>query len=227
MQINSISSHNFKYRFSKLKDIKQNEEIVTEKETKLPNYKNYSDINFMSKKLVLRSPVARDLETQKLIIKIRDYFEKLPKGANLKTPAKLICGKDIVGFTMDKTMSEDRTKIVVKLKRNSDNIEDWNDTKEFNEFANIVLNKKGQMVDGSCTVLKNALRACFFLRDEKNVRSINFDDRFYRPISNDSTMWINYKIVTKTLNLDNLVTKDRFTLFAFFNELTKLDTAII
>ena len=224
MNININPISNFKYQTLKIKNTTKPEE--PEKESILPNYKHYSNINFQAKTVKLRKPVLENPETQKLANKISSFLEKLPQNFNIKNPIKTKLGHDIVGFTIDRT-DEAKTKLVIKRKEHSEDFENWNSNNEFSEILNIVLNDKGQMIEGSYTEPGSWGYGYLFERNNRNIRRIKLGGHSFMPAANEGNTWKAVKN-DERLILNNSISlfPDDYTLRYFFNELTKLDTAL-
>ena len=221
ININPISN----FRYQTLRNKKTTNPVETETTVNSPNY-NFFNINFQAKTLKLTRPVLANPETQKLSDKISSFLEKIPQNFNIEKPVQMKIGNDLVGFTIDRR-AENKTKLVIKLKENSDSFENWNKSEEYSEILNIILNEKGQMIEGSYTEPNNWGGGYIFERKNRNIRRITMGNSVYIPAANEGNTW---KAVNKDerLILNNSIAycmKD-YKLKHLFNELTNLNTAL-
>lgn len=224
MNINISPINSFRYKNFKITNTTKPEEPT--KETVLPNYRIYSNINFQAKTLKLRKPVLENPETQKLADKISSFLEKLPQNFNIKKPILVKLNEDIVGFTIDRT-DENKTKLVIKRKEHSEKINEWNSNDEFCEILNIVLNNNNQMVEGSYTEPGIWGYGYLFERNNRNIRRLKMGGHTYIPAANDVDTW---KAIKKDerLIMNNSIpfSPEDYKLRYLFNELMKLDSAL-
>lgn len=232
MNININPISNFRYQTLKnkattTKPIEPQAETTSELIS--PNYKNYSDITFQAKSLKLQKPVLENPEMQKLSDRISSFLEKMPQNFNIKKPIEMQLGTDIIGFTIDKT-EENKTKILIKRKQNTEKVSNWESSKEYDEVMSFVLNNKGQMIEG-CYSQPSPYgyygNACLFERNQRNIRRIKMGNNIYIPAANEGDTW---KAVNKDerLILNNSIPffPEDYKLRELFYELTKLNTAL-
>lgn len=222
ININPISN----LRYQTLKNKVATKPVETETQPIQQNYINYSNINFQAKTLKLKKPVLENAEIQKLSDKISTFLEKMPQNFNIKKPVQIKAGENLIGFTIDRT-EEDKTKLIIKLKKYADSFDNWDSSKEFDEILNVVLNDKGQMIEGSYTEPGVWGYGYLFERNNRNIRRIKVGKNVYIPAANEGNTW---KAVNKDerLILNNSIPffPEKYNLYELFCELTKLNTAL-
>lgn len=180
--------------------------------------------NIAFKSMTLRKPVVADAEVQKINNKIISMFQKLPEFSATKKPLEIPFKNGIAGFIIDKSNNE-MAKISIKVKENSNKIKNWDSISEFDKGMDIVLDKKGQMLEGvyyeagGCHLL--------FRRLAKNNRRILYKHNLYMPDNMDKYSW---KRITAGDNVFSTheriqVDKDKFEVLFF--EMAELDTSIL
>lgn len=123
--------------------------------------------------------------TQKILNKISAYYKRIPN-AKLNNPVTINLDGNIVGFTMDRTLSGGKTKIILK-----DLLQEG---KHFSarvpqqSSLQILLDENGQMISGDlCTHLGFGITDHVnFERTGKNIRRITYDGTSYMPVGRDN-----------------------------------------
>ena len=187
--------------------------------------KTNSDVSFGAKVVKLKKPVLENKSVQALSNKISSFLEKIPNDFSINKPVLTTVGDDIVGFTINKT--EAKTNITIKRKDLSDKIIDWNANKEFCEILTLVLNNKGQMIEGSYSKAGAWNYGYLFERNEKNIRRLKFAGMTFTPTAGDNNTW-------KAINRDERLiignnvplNPQSYKLRDLYYELIKLDTAL-
>ena len=151
-----------------------------------------------AKRVAKQTPtISTDLPSgleEKILEKLSFFFKKFPAYSKTNNPVKINFENSTVAFTMDKTLPENRTKIVLK-----DLIQD---VTEFSKRVpqqsslEILLDKNGQAISGDlCTHLGyKTYDHIKFERARRNIRRIQYAGTQYMPVSN-SNHWVP---VTKT-----------------------------
>ena len=149
------------------------------------NEKPTDDIAFKATS-VLRKPSFVDKDIQKLSDKILSLYQKLPEFSAVRKPFEIPFKKGVVALMIDKSEAI-RTKISLKIKENAKKINDWNSLAEFDKGIDMVINKKGQMIEGvyyeagGCHMI--------FRRQNKNLRRILYKHNLYIPSSLGKYYW--------------------------------------
>lgn len=127
--------------------------------------------------------------SQKLFNKLSTYYKRIPANSKVNNPVRMNLEGNSVGFTIDKTMSNGRTKIILK-----DMLEEGKDFSARipkQSSLQIVLDKNGQMINGDlCSHLGFGVSDhVVFERTGKNVRRMTYGGTSYMPVGGD-THWV-------------------------------------
>ena len=186
MRINPLST--FKTQNIYKQSINNEPKQTEEKELPLSYVSNYNNISFQAARGVLRKPMMKTEELQNLADKLSSVLKTLPENCvvNSKTPLKVPFANGVVAFVIDKTHAE-RSQIHIKLKENSTKIKDWDSIQEFDKGMSLILNKKGQMVEG--VYYETGGCHIFFRRMPKNLRRIIYKHNQYVPENIEKYSW--------------------------------------
>ena len=127
--------------------------------------------------------------SQKLLNKLSSYFRRLPEHSKVPKPITINDEGNIIGFTMDKTLSDGRTKIV--LKNMLEDGADFAKRRPMQSSLEVILDKNGQMVHGDlCNHMGFGVTDhVAFERSGKNVRRFTYGGTTYMPMPN-SSHWV-------------------------------------
>ena len=124
--------------------------------------------------------------SQKLLNKISAYFRRIPADSKVTNPIKINLEGCNAGFTMDKTLSGGRTKVVLK-----DMLEEGKDFSARvprQSSLQLIFDKNGQLVNGDlCTHLGFGITDhVAFERAGKNIRRMTYGGTSYMPVGGDA-----------------------------------------
>ena len=127
--------------------------------------------------------------SQKLLNKISAYYKRIPADSKVTNPIKINLEGITSGFTIDKTLSGGRTKIILK-----DMLEEGKDFSARvpeQSSLQLIFNKNGQLLNGDlCTHLGFGISDhVAFERTGKNVRRMTYGGTSYMPVGGD-THWV-------------------------------------
>ena len=206
LKINPIAT----YTNIKAKNIKKNE-------------KPTDDIAFNATS-VLRKPSFVDKDIQKLSDKILSLYQKLPEFSAVRKPFEIPFKKGVVALMIDKSEAI-RTKISLKIKENAKKINDWNSLAEFDKGMDMVINKKGQMIEGvyyeagGCHMI--------FRRQNKNLRRILYKHNLYIPSSLGKYYWERIANGEKIFSTQEKIDIDENKIEALFFEMAECSTSLL
>lgn len=187
------------------------------------NEKPTDDIAFKATS-VLRKPSFVDKDIQKLSDKILSLYQKLPEFSAVRKPFEIPFKKGVVALMIDKSEAI-RTKISLKIKENAKKINDWNSLAEFDKGIDMVINKKGQMIEGvyyeagGCHMI--------FRRQNKNLRRILYKHNLYIPSSLDKYYWERIANGEKIFSTQEKINVDKNKIEALFFEMAECSTSLL
>jgi hypothetical protein len=187
------------------------------------NEKPIDDIAFKATS-VLRKPSFIDKDIQKLSDKILSLYQKLPEFSAVRKPFEIPYKKGVVALVIDKTEAI-RTKISLKIKENTKKINDWNSLAEFDKGIDMVINKKGQMIEGvyyeagGCHMI--------FRRQPKNLRRILYKHNQYIPSNLGKYYWERITAGEKIFSTEEKIDVDQNKIEALFFEMAECSTSLL
>jgi len=150
------------------------------------NQKSINNLSFRAGSKEFVKPILINAELQKLADKISSYLQIMPEYSKLSQPAQVKFGNGVIGFIIDKTKTG-FSKILIKHKETSNEIQSWDSLSEFKEGIEMIVNNNGQMIEGNYYELGE--RNILFERNNKNIRRMKHYNEYYRPVNNDIFPW--------------------------------------
>ena len=202
--------------------------IITYTQVKTKNIKKnekHSPVEDLAfKAYTLKKPTFIDKDIQKLSDKIISFYQNLPEYSIVKKPIEISFKNGVVALLIDKTESI-RTKISLKLKEKSKKINNWNSLSEFDKGIDMIINKKGQMVEGvyyeagGCHII--------FRKDQKNLRRILYKHNQYIPSNLGKYYWERIAGGEKIFSTEEKIDVNENEIEALFFEMAESSTSLL
>lgn len=174
--------------------------------------------------VTFKKPTFTNKNIQKVADKIASIYQNLPDFSSIRKPFLVPFEKGIAAFTVDKSQGE-VTKISLKIKENSKQINDWDSISEFDKGMDMIINKKGQMIEGvyyeagGCHLI--------FKRQAKNVRRILYKHNQYVPKNIEKFYWERIAGGEKIFSTNERIPIDQDKIEALFFEMAEIKTSLL
>ncbi|MBE7711211.1 MAG: hypothetical protein E7Z92_03620 [Cyanobacteria bacterium SIG31] len=177
--------------------------------------------------LVLKKANIQNPNIQKLNDKIVSYIQKLPDLAKLSKPIIIDFKDGVAGFLVDKTRNNG-TFVNIKIADNLKALTNWDCPQEPFLALEMTINKAGQMINGIYYSMPERMTYAF-TRSPKNVRRIEHGNATYKPVNDNSNLWL--KNVPHVVDYQYYSTAQKMEfneteLQKYFSELAKRETSI-
>ena len=165
----------------------------------------------------LKKPTFTNKNIQKVSDKIVSIYQSLPEFSSVRKPFQVPFENGIAAFTMDKSQGE-ITKISLKIKENAKEIKNWDSISEFDKGMDMIINKKGQMIEGvyyeagGCHMI--------FKKLTKNLRRILYKHNQYIPKTLEKYYWERIAAGEKIFSTSERIPVDQDKIEVLFFEMT-------
>lgn len=183
----------------------------------------YNNITFNGSS-ALKKPTFTNKNIQKVADKIASLYQQLPEFSYVKKPFQIPYEKGVAAFTIDKSQ-DDITKISLKIKEKSKQIKDWDSFSEFDKGMDMLINKKGQMVEGvyyeagGCHLI--------FKKQPKKLRRILYKHNQYIPKTIEKYYWERIAGGEKIFSTSEKIPVDQDKIEVLFFEMAEPRTSLL